>query len=434
MKNLPSINGKLCVVGLGYVGLPLAVEFAKVREVVAYDINQKRIDKLNDCIDETFEVERQELEKADNIKFTFSKEDLRDCSIFIITVPTPIDNAHRPNLMPLKKATETIASLISPGSLVIYESTVYPGCTEEVCVPILEKHSKLKYNEGFYCGYSPERINPGDKINTITKIKKITSGSCPEAADCVNKIYSSIITAGTYLASSIKIAEAAKVIENTQRDINIALVNELSVIFERLNIDTTDVLDAAGTKWNFLKFNPGLVGGHCIGVDPYYLTHKAEMVGYNPQVILAGRRINDNMARYSARNVIKRMVQNNITLNSSRVAVLGATFKENCPDIRNSKIIDLVNELKSWNIEVLLYDPWANGSEVKTSFGIELCELSDLKNLDSIIVTVGHKEFKDFTPKFFKKMCSSQKPIMGDLKSIFDVCKLEEAGFSVFRL
>ena len=431
---LPDINSKICVIGLGYVGLPLVIEFGKTREVIAFDINQSRIKSLKDGFDSTLEVSQADLNDAQNIRFTSDESELKGCGIFIITVPTPIDSVHRPELTPLKKASETVGKLICPGALVIYESTVYPGCTEEVCVPILESMSGLDYQKDFFCGYSPERINPGDKVNTLTKIMKITSGSCSESAAVVDKLYSSIITAGTFLAKSIRVAEAAKVIENTQRDLNIALVNELSVIFERLDIDTADVLDAAGTKWNFLKFNPGLVGGHCIGVDPYYLTHKAEMVGYNPQVILAGRRINDNMARYVARNIIKRMVKNGISLKGSRVGVLGVTFKENCPDVRNSKIVDLVFELESWGIEVILYDPWASAEDVEAQFKIKLSKFSDLVDLDSMIVTVGHDEFRKISLSDFKSMCRGEMPVFGDVKSIFSRDDLAYNGFTTFRL
>ena len=431
---LPDINSKLCIIGLGYVGLPLAIEFSKTREVLAFDINQSRIQSLKDGFDDTLEVSQKDLCDAKNIIYTSDESDLKGCGIFIVTVPTPIDNVHRPDLTPLKKASKTVGSIISPGALVIYESTVYPGCTEEVCVPIIESISGLEYKKDFFCGYSPERINPGDKKNTLTKIMKVTSGSCSASAEVVDKLYSSIITSGTFLAKSIIVAEAAKVIENTQRDLNIALVNELSVIFERLDIDTTDVLDAAGTKWNFLKFNPGLVGGHCIGVDPYYLTHKAEMVGYNPQVILAGRRINDNMARYAARNVIKRMVKNGISLSGARIGVLGVTFKENCPDIRNSKIVDMVFELKSWGIEVILYESWASGEDVEAQFKIKLSEFAELVDLDSVIVTVGHDEFRKISPSDFKSMCRARTPVFADIKSIFSRNDLIQNEFTVFRL
>ena len=335
-------DAKIAVIGLGYVGLPLAVEFGKKRSVVGFDINLARVEELRSGKDSTLEVSAEALTQASYLQFSSELADLKSCQIFIVTVPTPVDTANRPDMTPLVKASETVGRVMSPGAIVIYESTVYPGATEEVCVPVLEKFSGQKFNQDFFCGYSPERINPGDKINTLTKIKKITSGSTPTVAQAVDKLYASIITAGTHLASSIKVAEAAKVIENTQRDLNIALINELSVIFERLGIDTIDVLEAAGSKWNFLPFRPGLVGGHCIGVDPYYLTHKAEEVGYHPQVILAGRRINDNMARYVARNTIKLMLKNGMDVPRTRVGVLGITFKENCPDIRNSKVVDMV--------------------------------------------------------------------------------------------
>ncbi|MGP1691426.1 MAG: nucleotide sugar dehydrogenase, partial [Giesbergeria sp.] len=333
-------NAQIAIIGLGYVGLPLAVEFGKLRPVLGFDINAARIAELQSGRDSTLEVEPHQLAEASHLRFGSDAEALKACQVFIVTVPTPVDQANRPNLTPLIKASETVGNALKSGDLVIYESTVYPGATEEVCVPVLEKVSGLKFNQDFFCGYSPERINPGDKVNTLTKIKKITSGSTPEAAEAVDALYRQIITAGTHKASSLKVAEAAKVIENTQRDLNIALVNELSVIFDRLGIDTLDVLEAAGSKWNFLPFRPGMVGGHCIGVDPYYLTHKAEQVGYHPQVILAGRRINDNMARYVARGTVKRMLKNGMDVPRCRVGVLGITFKENCPDIRNSKVAD----------------------------------------------------------------------------------------------
>ena len=366
------IDGLVGVVGLGYVGLPLAVEFGKHRRVVGFDINPARIAELRGGKDSTLEVAPADLAAATRLAYSDQLSDLADCGVFIVTVPTPIDKANRPDLTPLVKASETVGKAMKAGSVVIYESTVYPGCTEEVCVPVLEKHSGLKFNVDFFCGYSPERINPGDKVNTLTKIRKITSGSTPEVAKAVDALYASIITAGTFPATSLKVAEAAKVIENTQRDLNIALVNELSVIFERLDIDTIEVLEAAGSKWNFLPFRPGMVGGHCIGVDPYYLTHKAEEVGYHPQVILAGRRINDNMARYAARNVIRMMLKNGIDVARSIVGVLGITFKENCPDIRNSKVADLVRELEAWGINVVVADPWADAEEVDHEYGIKL--------------------------------------------------------------
>lgn len=427
-------SSKIAIIGLGYVGLPLAVEFGKHRDVLGFDINQSRIDELVSGRDSTLEVESSELAKAVHLEYTADAHRLKECDVFIVTVPTPIDGANRPDLTPLEKASQTVAGALSKNSIVIYESTVYPGCTEEICVPILEKFSGLKFNEDFFCGYSPERINPGDKVNTLTKIKKITSGSTSEVAKTVDQLYGSIITAGTYLATSIKVAEAAKVIENTQRDLNIALINELSVIFNRLDIDTLEVLEAAGSKWNFLPFRPGMVGGHCIGVDPYYLTHKAEQIGYHPQVILAGRRMNDNMARYAARNVIKLMVQNGIDVSKSRVAVLGITFKENCPDIRNSKVVDLVTELKSWGIEVLVTDDWADANEVGHEYGIQLTQFTDLKNVDSVIVAVGHHGYRKLNLAELKRMCRGEEPVLGDLKSLYDRHAASSAGFKVFRL
>jgi len=434
MKSTPRITSKIAVIGLGYVGLPLAVEFGKQRETIGFDINLNRITELNSGIDNTLEVAKDELAKAADLTFTADLENIKQCGIYIVTVPTPIDAANRPDLMPLRRASETVASVLQKGDVVIYESTVYPGCTEEVCVPILEALSGLKYNLDFFCGYSPERINPGDKVNTLTKIKKVTSGSNIETAELVDKLYLSIIEAGTFPATSIKVAEAAKVIENTQRDLNIALVNELSVIFERLNIDTLDVLEAAGSKWNFLPFRPGMVGGHCIGVDPYYLTHKAEMVGYHPQVILAGRRINDNMSRYVAKCLIKKMVQNGIDLSTAKIGVLGVTFKENCPDIRNSKVVDLINELNTWGVEVVISDPWAGPEEVKEEYGFDLVDFDSLQNLDSIVVAVGHNEFRSLTPADLIKLTHAGKPVLADVKAIFERESLVEAGFTVFRL
>jgi UDP-N-acetyl-D-galactosamine dehydrogenase len=414
--------------------LPLAVEFGKSRDVVGFDINPNRIAELAAGRDSTLEVSSDELAAARFIRYTTDKRALKECGIFIVTVPTPIAGANRPDLTPLIKATETVAGALSPEALVIYESTVYPGCTEEVCVPILERLSGLRFNKEFYCGYSPERINPGDKVNTLTAITKVTSGSTPAVADAVDGLYRSIVKAGTWKASSIRVAEAAKVIENSQRDLNIAFVNELSVIFDRLGIDTTEVLEAAGSKWNFLPFRPGLVGGHCIGVDPYYLTHKAEEVGYHPQVILAGRRINDNMARYIARNIIRMMLRNDIDVAKSRVGVLGITFKENCPDIRNSKVADLVKELESWGVTVVVADPWANPSEVQHEYGISLGAIDEKDQVDSLIVAVGHREFKEMNPWVLKSYCRSEKPVLGDVKALYDRHVAAAAGFTVFRL
>ena len=425
---------KIAIIGLGSVGLPLAVEFGKKYPVIGFDINQKRISDLTDGDDKTLEVAPSELGLAKNLSFASDPAALKECNIFIVTVPTPIDNANRPDLTPLIKASETVGRAIGVGAVVVYESTVYPGCTEEVCVPVLEKFSGLKFNKDFYCGYSPERINPGDKVNTLTKIKKITSGSTPEVADAVDELYKSIITAGTHKASNIKVAEAAKVIENTQRDLNIALINELSVLFDRLNIDTLEVLEAAGSKWNFLPFRPGMVGGHCIGVDPYYLTHKAEEVGYHPQIILAGRRMNDNMARYVARNTIKLMLRNGIDVARSKVAVLGVTFKENCPDIRNSKVVDLISELSSWGVKVLVSDPYADSEEVTHEYGLSLTALEDLGLVDAIVVAVGHNEYRTLELERLKTFLKGDKPLLVDVKSLFDRDLAKKMGLTIFRL
>jgi len=425
---------KIAVIGLGYVGLPLAVEFGKKRPTLGFDINESRICELLNGDDSTLEVSEHDLSEANLLTFSSDDMDLNSCHIFIVTVPTPIDSVNRPDLTPIVKASEAVGKHLNKGDLVIYESTVYPGCTEEVCVPILEQVSGLIFNQDFHCGYSPERINPGDKVNTLTKIKKITSGSTVEVSRQVDDLYSSIITAGTFEASSIKVAEAAKVIENTQRDLNIALVNELSVIFGRLDIDTLDVLEAAGSKWNFLPFRPGLVGGHCIGVDPYYLTHKAEQVGYNPQVILAGRRINDNMAQYMVKKFVQRMIQNNIDVANSTVGLLGITFKENCPDIRNSKAIDIVSELQSWNINVVVVDPWADSNEVNKVYGLTLDELSEELKVDSLIVAVGHDQFRELSPVKLRQFCTGDLPVLADVKSLFNKQDVVDQGFSVFRL
>ncbi|EKU60130.1 Vi polysaccharide biosynthesis UDP-N-acetylglucosamine C-6 dehydrogenase TviB [Acinetobacter courvalinii] len=425
---------KIAIIGLGYVGLPLAVEFGKKTPVVGFDIHQKRIDELKSGQDHTLEVSPEELSQATNLSYSANLEDLKSCNFFIVTVPTPVDEVNRPDLTPLRKASETLGKVIKKGDIVVYESTVYPGATEEVCIPVLEKISGLKFNQDFFAGYSPERINPGDKVNTLTKIKKITSGSTPEVADKVDAVYASIITAGTHKASSIKVAEAAKVIENTQRDLNIALVNELSVIFDRLGIDTIDVLEAAGSKWNFLPFRPGLVGGHCIGVDPYYLTHKAEEVGYHPQVILAGRRINDNMARYVARNTIKRMLQNGIDVPRAKVGVLGVTFKENCPDIRNSKVADLIREFEAWGAQVVVADPWADADEVKHEYGVELGQVNAEHPVDALVVAVGHNEFRNLSAAELKSYVRTNQPVLADVKGLFDRISMTEQGFTVFRL
>jgi UDP-N-acetyl-D-galactosamine dehydrogenase len=425
---------KIAVIGLGYVGLPIAVEFGKQRATLGFDINESRISELLKGNDSTLEVGQSELADAKLLTFSSDAIELSNCNIFIITVPTPIDSVNRPDLTPIRKASETVGGHLKKGDLVIYESTVFPGCTEEICVPILEKVSGLTFNEDFFCGYSPERINPGDKVNTLTKIKKITSGSTVEVTQEVDSLYKSIITAGTFIASSIKVAEAAKVIENTQRDLNIALVNELSVIFGRLGIDTLDVLEAAGSKWNFLPFRPGLVGGHCIGVDPYYLTHKAEQVGYNPQVILAGRRINDNMAQYMVKKFVQGMIQNSIDVSKSTVGLLGITFKENCPDIRNSKAIDIVTELQSWNINVVVVDPWADPSELDEIYGLKLGKVSDEQRVDSLIVAVGHDQFRELSPVNLRQLCNGTSPVLADVKSLYNRQDAADQGFTVFRL
>ncbi|GAB1141941.1 MULTISPECIES: nucleotide sugar dehydrogenase [Shewanella] len=425
---------KLGVIGLGYVGLPLAVEFSKSYSVIGFDINPHRVAELSNGVDSTLEVSSEDLMSAAKLTYSSDVADIADCNVYIITVPTPVDEVNRPDLQPLIRASETVGKLLKANDIVIYESTVFPGATEEVCVPVLEKNSGLKFNVDFFAGYSPERINPGDKVNTLTKIRKITSGSTPSIANVVDYLYSSIIEAGTFKASSIKVAEAAKVIENTQRDLNIALVNELSVIFERIGIDTLDVLEAAGSKWNFLPFRPGLVGGHCIGVDPYYLTHKAEQVGYHPQVILAGRRINDNMARYVARNVIKRMANNGIDISQATVGILGITFKEDCPDIRNSKVIDMIREFESWGVKVIVFDPWASSEEVREEYNIELENLETARDLDSLVIAVGHREYRTLPLERLKLMVKTEKPVIADVKSLHDREYLENLGFTVFRL
>ncbi len=431
----PSVSSlSVAVIGLGYVGLPLAVEFGKKYSTIGFDINAKRVAELESGQDHTLEVTPEELRQAQQLTFTTDLAALAASNVFIVTVPTPIDKANRPDLTPLIKASETVGKALKQGDIVIYESTVYPGATEEVCVPVLEKFSGKKFNVDFFCGYSPERINPGDKVNTLTKIKKITSGSTSEIADIVDALYNSIITAGTHKASSLKVAEAAKVIENTQRDLNIALVNELSVIFERLGIDTIDVLEAAGSKWNFLPFRPGLVGGHCIGVDPYYLTHKAEEVGYHPQVILAGRRINDNMARYVARNTIKLMLKNGMDVPRCRVGVLGITFKENCPDIRNSKVVDMVREFEAWGTTVVVADPWANADEVMHEYGLQLGTVDAENQVDALIVAVGHNQYRHATPTELRALCRGSQPVLADVKSLLDRHEATAAGFTVFRL
>jgi UDP-N-acetyl-D-galactosamine dehydrogenase len=396
MSQITSLqNIKIAIIGLGYVGLPLAVEFGRKRTVVGFDINATRTNDLKAGKDVTLETSHKEIIEAKHLSFTQNIEDLKTCNVFIVTVPTPIDQYNRPDLTPLVKASKTVGKVIKHGDIVIYESTVYPGCTEEDCVPILEKHSGLTFNQDFYCGYSPERINPGDKEHRVTTIKKVTSGSTPEIADLVDALYNEIITAGTHKAESIKVAEAAKVIENTQRDLNIALINELALIFNKLGIDTEAVLKAAGSKWNFLPFRPGLVGGHCIGVDPYYLTHKAEAVGYHPEIILAGRRLNDSMGTYVVAQLIKAMTQKHLPIAGAKVLVMGLTFKENCPDLRNTRVVDIVTELRAYNCKVDVYDPWVSVKEAEHEYGITPISQPKTNHYDAIILAVAHHQFKD---------------------------------------
>ena len=391
---MPTLNdAPIAVIGLGYVGLPLAVEFGKKRKVVGFDINTARIAELRAGKDSTLEVDAAEMAEAAHLSFTDQLDDLAECTTFIVTVPTPIDEYKRPDLTPLLRASETIGKVLKRGDIVIYESTVYPGATEEDCVPVLEKTSSLTFNQDFFAGYSPERINPADKSHRLPNIVKVTSGSTPEIADKVDALYASIITAGTHKAPSIKVAEAAKVIENTQRDVNIALVNELALIFNKLDIDTQDVLDAAGTKWNFLPFRPGIVGGHCIGVDPYYLTQKAQSVGYHPEVVLAGRRINDGMGCYIVGRTVREMIARDIPVKGSRALVMGLTFKENCPDLRNTRVVDIIRELESYGIEVHVYDPWVDALEAKREYGVEMTEAPESEGYDAVIVAVAHIAF-----------------------------------------
>ncbi|MGB5919204.1 Vi polysaccharide biosynthesis UDP-N-acetylglucosamine C-6 dehydrogenase TviB [Arcobacter sp.] len=410
------MSDKICVIGLGYVGLPLAHAFSEKYEVIGFDISQWRIDELSSGYDRTLELTENQVKEAlsNGMKFTLDINDIKDCNIYIVTVPTPIDKNKRPDLTPLIKASETIGKVLKKDDIVIYESTVYPGATEEECVPILEKFSNLKFNVDFFCGYSPERINPGDKEHTVTKILKVTSGSTAQIGQKVNELYASIITAGTHLAPTIKVAEAAKVIENSQRDINIAFVNELAIIFNKLGINTNDVLEAAGTKWNFLLFRPGLVGGHCIGVDPYYLTHKAQQVGYNPEIILAGRRLNDNMGIYVANQVIKLMIKKGHKIEGSKVLILGITFKENCPDIRNSRVIDVIEELQEFGCDIDVYDPWADAKEVKEEYTLELSNNINYNNYEAIVLAVAHEEFKELKLK-------TDDNVVFDIKSVLDV-------------
>lgn len=408
-------NVKVAIIGLGYVGLPLAVEFGKKYPTVGFDINQTRVQELRDGNDFTLEVSAEELAESPYISYASDVDDIKDCNFYIVTVPTPIDQHKQPDLTPLIKASQMLGKIVNKGDIVVYESTVYPGATEEACLPEIEKVSGLVFNQDFYAGYSPERINPGDKEHRVTTILKVTSGSTPEVASFVDQVYASIITAGTYLASSIKVAEAAKVIENTQRDLNIALINELAVIFNKLDIDTEEVLKAAGTKWNFLPFRPGLVGGHCIGVDPYYLTHKAQAIGYNPEVILAGRRINDGMGEYVVTQLTKQMIKRSIQVNGANVLVMGLTFKENCPDVRNTKVVDILSELEDYNINVDVYDPWVNAEEAEHEYGVQVIDKPNTAHYDAVIFAVAHHQFKALSEADIKGMLKDEHVIY-DLK------------------
>ena len=412
-------NAKIAVLGLGYVGLPLAVEFSKKFEVVGFDINEARVNELKGGTDSTLEVSEKELAEAKTLTYASDKSILSSCNVFIVTVPTPIDKFKQPDLTPLIKVSEMLGTVIKKGDTIIYESTVYPGATEEDCIPVVERVSGLKFNDDFFAGYSPERINPGDKEHRVTNILKVTSGSTPQVADFVDALYKSIITAGTHKASSIRVAEAAKVIENTQRDVNIALINELSIIFNKLGIDTLEVLEAAGTKWNFLPFRPGLVGGHCIGVDPYYLTHKAQAEGYHPDMILAGRRINDGMGEYVVSQLVKQMMKERIQIDGARVLIMGLTFKENCPDLRNTKVIDIVNELKEYNITVDIVDPWCSSEEAQHEYGVSTMTSAEEGMYDGIVLAVGHQEFKDLGAEAIRKF-GKQSHVLYDLKYVLD--------------
>lgn len=425
---LQSLNDvKIGIIGLGYVGLPLAVEFGKKYQTVGFDIHEKRITELKAGHDFTLEVSAEELADSTHISYSCSVDDLKSCNVYIVTVPTPIDQHKQPDLTPLVKASAMLANVLSKNDIVVYESTVYPGATEEVCIPEIEKHSDLIFNKDFFAGYSPERINPGDKEHRVTNILKVTSGSTAEIAEFIDQLYGSIITAGTYKASSIKVAEAAKVIENTQRDLNIALINELAVIFNKLDIDTEEVLKAAGTKWNFLPFRPGLVGGHCIGVDPYYLTHKAQSIGYNPEVILAGRRINDGMAEYVVSQLTKTMIKRKLQVNGANVLVMGLTFKENCPDVRNTKVVDILSELTEYEINVDVYDPWVNPADAKHEYDVDLITEPKAGQYDAIIFAVAHHQFKAMSN-------SDIKALMKDDHIIYDLKYMLDMDFSDIRL
>ena len=417
-------KSRLAVVGLGYVGLPLAVEFGKLYQTIGFDVNPQRIAQLRRGRDYTLEVTAAQLKAAQHLTFTTELQQLKRCQVFLVTVPTPIDEYKRPDLGPLTRASESVGKVLRRGAVVVYESTVYPGCTEEVCVPILERFSGLKFNRDFFAGYSPERINPGDREHRLTTIRKVTSGSTPEVADFVDALYGSIITAGTHKTSSIRVAEAAKVIENTQRDVNIALINELALIFKRLHLDTEEVLNAAGSKWNFLPFRPGLVGGHCIGVDPYYLTHKAQEIGYHPEMILAGRRLNDNMALHVAAQITQLMAARRIHVNGARALVLGITFKENCPDIRNSKVVDVVRELSKQGAEVEIYDPWANASECRQEYGLKPLRTLRRGRYDVAIVAVAHRQFRELGAAGVRRLCKP-KHVLYDIKHVFPAAAVD---------
>jgi UDP-N-acetyl-D-galactosamine dehydrogenase len=421
---MPDLSStKLAVIGLGYVGLPLAVEFSKKMPCIGFDLKEQRIAELRSGFDTTREVSAEELAAANSLRFTSLIEDLRECNVFIVAVPTPIDTSKRPDLRPLEGASHTVGQVLKPGDVVIYESTVYPGATEEVCIPILERVSGLSFNRDFFAGYSPERINPGDHEHRLPTIVKVTSGSTPEIAEYVDALYGSIITAGTFKASSIRVAEAAKVIENTQRDVNIALVNELALIFNRLGIDTYEVLKAAGTKWNFLPFRPGLVGGHCIGVDPYYLTHKAQQAGYHPEMILAGRRLNDDMGRYIASEIVKLMLMKRIQVADSRILILGLTFKENCPDLRNTRVTDIIEELSSYGADIEVHDPWADPQEAKQYYGVTMTETLPENRYDAVVLAVAHQEFAELDKEKLERIC---RP----LSVIYDVKHILEDGLA----
>jgi len=410
-------DARIAIVGLGYVGLPLAVEFGKKFPVVGFDINQDRIGELRAGHDSTLEVSDEELKQSTLLNFSYKVEDIASCNIYIVTVPTPIDAHKQPDLTPLVKASEMLGKVVSKDDIIIYESTVYPGATEEVCLPVVERVSGLVFNEDFYAGYSPERINPGDKQHRVTNILKVTSGSNTEIADKVDKLYKSIITAGTHKASSIKVAEAAKVIENTQRDVNIALINELSIIFNKLDIDTLEVLEAAGTKWNFLPFRPGLVGGHCIGVDPYYLTHKAQSVGYHPEMILAGRRLNDGMGKYVVSELVKQMLKKRIHVDGANILIMGLTFKENCPDLRNTKVVDIVRELKEYNINVDIVDPWCSNDEAQKEYGLVMTTNYKKNSYDALVLAVGHTQFKEMGAEQIRALGKAEH-VLYDLKYV----------------